>query len=131
MSNKKAFNELTKSGQASRLKKYEKERAERGTTQVLGRLVRPLAPSIKPVKDGAKSAFMRLAVYNTETSKTDFMTVSAYIAADKVGGQLEDFYKSLNKGDLVSVEYKETNGFNNAYSVILRKPAKVKEEPKA
>lgn len=124
MSTKKSFNELTKSGQAARLKKYEKERAERGTTQVLGRLVKDLAPSIKPVKDGAKSAFMRLAVYDVEAKTTSFMNVSAYIAADKVGGKLEEFYSSLNKGDLVSVEYKENNGFNNAYSIILRKKAK-------
>lgn len=121
---KKAFNELTPQGQKARLTKYAKEREERGTTQVLGRAVRDVAPSIKEVKDGAKCAYIRLAIYNKDTKETDFKTVSAYIAPDKVGGALEDYYASIQKGDLLSVEFKESNGYNNAYSVITRKKAK-------
>lgn len=117
---KKEFNQLTDQGQKARLNKYEEERAERGTEQVLGRLVRDLAPSIKEIEGGAKSAYMRLAVWNAETEKTDFMTISAYIAKDKVGGELEAFYASLKKGDLLSVEFKENGDFKNAYGVFLR-----------
>lgn len=117
---KKEFNQLTDQGQKARLNKYEEERAERGTVQVLGRLVRDLAPAIKDIDGGAKSAYMRLAVWNAETETTDFMTISAYIAADKVGGELEAFYANLKKGDLLSVEYKENGEFKNAYGVFLR-----------
>lgn len=117
---KKDFAELTDQGQNARLKKYEEERAERGTVQVLGRLVRDLEPSIKDVADGAKAAYLRLAVWNADTQETDFMTISAYIAEDKVGGPLEDFYASLEKGQLLSVEYKENGEFKNAYNVFKR-----------
>lgn len=117
---KKEFNQLTEAGQKARLNKYEEERAERGTTQALGRLVRDLAPSIKEIEGGAKAAYMRLAVWNPETEKTDFMTISAYIAPDKVGSELETFYSDLKKGDLLSVEYKENGEFKNAYGVFKR-----------
>lgn len=120
MSNKKAFKELGKSGQASRLKKYEKQREERGTKQVLARLVRDVAPGIKEIANNAKAAYLRLAVYNQEAKETKFITVSAYIGADKVGTDLEAFYAGLKKGNLVSVEYKETEGYNNAYGVFKR-----------
>lgn len=123
---KKDFNDLTDSGKKARLRKYEEERAERGTQQDLARLVRDVAPSIKEIKDGAKSAYLRLAVWNAETQETDFFTVSAYIAPDKVGTAYEDFYAGLQKGDLVSVEYKKNGEFNNAYSVFLRQKAKKK-----
>lgn len=118
---KKEFNQLTDSGQKARLDKYEQEREERGTTQVLGRLVRDLAPSIKEIDGGAKAAYMRLAVYNTETEKTEFMTISAYIAPEKVGGDLEKYYASLKKGTLLSVEFKQNGEFKNAYGVFVRK----------
>lgn len=118
---KKDFNELTDQGQKARLQKYEDERAERGTVQVLGRLVSDLEPNIKEISDGAKSAYLRLAVWNKDTEETEFMTISAYIAPDKVGGELEQFYAGLNKGDLLSVEYKENKGYKNAYGIFLRK----------
>lgn len=117
---KKEFNQLSEAGQKARLNKYEEERSERGTTQALGRLVRDLAPSIKEIEGGAKAAYMRLAVWNAETEKTEFMTISAYIAPDKVGGELEAFYSDLKKGDLLSVEYKENGEFKNAYGVFKR-----------
>lgn len=123
---KKEFTELTAGGQKARLRTYEKERAERGTEQVLGRLVRDLAPSIKEIKDGAKSAYMRVAVWNAETKETDFMVISAYIAPDKVGTDYEAFYASLEKGDLVSIEFKQNGEYKNAYSVFLREKAKTK-----
>lgn len=117
---KKDFSELTEQGQKARLAKYEDERAKRGTEQVLGRLVRDLAPSIKEIAGDAKAAYIRLAVWDAEKQTTEFMTISAYIAPDKVGSDLENFYAGLKKGDLVSIEYKQSGEFKNAYNVFLR-----------
>ncbi len=115
---RKEFNELTDSGKAARLRKYEEERAERGTVRVLGRLVSK--PSVKEISGGAMNAYLVLAVYDKETEETDFITVSAYIAKDKVGTDLEAYYQNLEKGQLLSVEYKQNGDYKNAYGVFTR-----------
>lgn len=113
---KKKFSELTERGQKQRLAKYDKEREARGTTEVLARLVRPA--SIKDIADDAKLAVVRLAVYEKETNATKFFTASAYIAKGKEA--LQNFYASLEKGQLVSVEYKENKGYLNIYNMMDR-----------
>ena len=113
---KKPFNELTDAGKTRRLNIYEKERQERGTVQTLVRLVRK--PSFKDIKDDAKLAVLRVAEYNKEKDTTDFYTVTAYIAKDK--DKLLSFYQSLDKGQLVSIEYKESNGYKNVWNIFDR-----------
>lgn len=112
----KKFNELTKRGQQQRLAKYEKERKARGTTEVLARLVRPAI--IKDIKGGNKLAVFRFASYDKDSKETKFFTASAFIAKGK--NALESFYASLVKGQLVSVEYKENNGYTNIYNLMDR-----------
>lgn len=46
--------------------------------------------------------------------------MSAYIKPESVGGNLEQFYESLEKGQMLSVEYKKNNGFLNINRVFLR-----------
>lgn len=76
---------------------YEAQREARGTKQNLARLVKPA--HIVDLANGDKSARFRLAINN------EFYTASAYIKAGK--DALEQFYAGLEKGQLVSVEYKE------------------------
>lgn len=113
---KKSFNELTEKGQKQRLAKYQKEREARGTTEVLARLVKPA--SIKDIKGDNKLATFRLAVYDKESQKTNFFTASAFIEKGKE--KLEQFYAGLTKGQLVAVEYKANNGYNNIYNMMDR-----------
>lgn len=111
------FNELkTETGKQKRLDRYAKEREERGTVECLARLVRPA--KIKEIKDGNRQASVRLAIYNKEKKDSDFITASKFIEKGK--DALEEFYASLTKGQLVSVEYKQTNGYNNIYSMMDR-----------
>ncbi len=104
------------------IKDYEAERAARGTTEILGRLTRPV--KFVDAKNGAKMAYVNIAHNNSETKKTDFLLMSLFISAEKVGGSLEGFYAGLKKGQLVSIEYKanEKNGvtYNNIYSLFPR-----------
>lgn len=113
---KKQFNELTPKGQKARLTKYANERAARGTEEVLARLVKPA--TIKTIKDDNQLAVFRLAVYNKESQKTEFFTASAFIEKGK--DALRNFYASLAKGQLVSVEYKQSNGYTNIYNMMKR-----------
>lgn len=127
---KKAFSELSDAGKKRRLAKYEAERAERGTDQLLGRLVRPVSLRATSKGDGSQSAYFTVAVWNANENKTDFVNMSGYVkpGSDK----LEAFYKGLTKGQLLSVEYKvvesdkidkmtgEPKTFINAYSVMKR-----------
>ena len=121
---KKKFNELTEKGQQQRLAKYEKEREARGTTESLARLVKPA--TIKPVKGDNKIAVFRFAAYDKATDDTKFFTASAFIKKGK--DQLEAFYANLNKGQLVAVEYKENNGYNNIYNLMDRSYADSKKK---
>lgn len=121
---KKQFNELTERGQKQRLAKYEKERAERGTNETLARLVRPA--NIKEIKNGNKLAVFRFASYNKDTEETKYFTASAFIAKGK--DALENFYNSLAKGQLVSVEYKENNGYTNIYNLMDRSYADTRKK---
>lgn len=113
---KKNFSELTPKGQKARLNKYAKEREARGTEEVLARLVKPA--TIKTIKDDNKLAVFRLAVYNKIEKKSEFFTASAFIEKGKES--LEKFYASLDKGQLVSVEYKKSNGYTNIYNMMTR-----------
>jgi len=113
---KKAFSELTEQGKKRRLNQYAKERAERGTTQVLARLVKPA--TIKTIAGDNKLAVFRFASYDKEAEKTNFFTASAFIKKGK--DALENFYASLQKGQLVSVEYKVNNGYTNIYNLMDR-----------
>lgn len=117
---KKAFNELTPQGQKKRLAKYAEERKARGTVDMLARLVKPA--KIKEIADGNEMAIFRLAVYNKEKGKTDFITASAFIAKDKTA--LKNYYTSLKKGQLVSVEIKEKDGYKNIYTMMTREAKK-------
>ena len=118
MSNKKPFSELTKQGQTRRLNEYAKEREARGTVETLARLVKPA--TFKEIKDGAQLAIFRLAI-NKKEAKTEFMTATAYVAKGK--DAYMSFLESLEKGQLVSVEYKSVNGYNNIYNIIDRSSA--------
>lgn len=115
---KKQFKELTAQGQKARLTKYAKQREELGTSNTLANLVRK--PTIKSLDNGANRVSFRLAIYNAETEKTDFVNASAYINPEKVGGELESFYASLDKGQLVSVDYKMNGDFMNVWSMFPR-----------
>lgn len=112
----KPFDQLTENEKQERLALYEKERQERGTVQALVRLVRK--PSFKSIKGDATLAVMRVAEYNKEKDNTEFYTVTAYIAPKK--DKLLNFYQSLNKGQLVSIEYKESNGYKNVWNIFDR-----------
>ena len=112
----KPFNQLSEKEQQERLNKYEAERAKRGTVQALVRLVRK--PSFKDIKNDATLAVLRVAEYNKEKNNTEFYTVTAYIGKGK--DKLLNFYKSLNKGQLVSIEYKESNGYKNVWDIFDR-----------
>jgi hypothetical protein len=112
----KKFSELTEKGQKQRLAKYQKEREARGTQATLARLVRPA--NIKTIKGDNKLAVFRFAAYDKDTEETRFFTASAFIKKGK--DKLEEFYASLQKGQLVSVEYKENNGYTNIFTLMDR-----------
>ena len=116
MSKLKPFKELTPQGQTRRLNKYRKEYEERGTTQTLARIAVPVR--IKEIKDDNKLAVIRVAIYDKETKETAFKTMTAFIKKGK--DALENFYASLQVGQLVSVEYKTSNGYNNIYNLMDR-----------
>lgn len=113
---KKQFNELTDAGKKARLAKYEKEREARGTKQTLARIV--ATPKIKDIANGNKQAVIRLAVNKAGSKEAEFPVVTAFIKKGKDG--LENYYANLQKGQLVSVEYKEANGYKNVYNMINR-----------
>lgn len=124
---KKPFNELTKAGQTRRLNKYEAERKARGTEEVLARMVWD-APRIKEISGGNKLAILRLAIYDKESGETAFKNFNAFIAKDKTieakgDKSLEAFYASIEKGELLSVEYKVNGNFNNVWNIMSRKEA--------
>lgn len=130
MAKKKAFNELTEQGKKQRLAKYAKERAERGTTDHLVRLVRD--PKIKVLDNGAKQASFRFVEYNKETKEKEYFNATAYIAEGK--DALLAYYESTGKGDLVSLEIKEVeapdgNTYKNIYNMLTREKAKANLAP--
>lgn len=112
----KKFNELTETGKKQRLAKYEKEREARGTTEVLARLVRPA--KIKEISGDNKLAIFRFATYDKDAKETKFFNATAFIKKGK--DALENFYASLEKGQLVSVEYKANGDYNNIYNLMDR-----------
>ena len=110
------FSELTEVEQQARLAEYAQKDAELGTQTVLARIVKP--SKINDLKNGAKQAIVRVAIYDKETKETSFKNMFQYIAEGK--DALEAFYAGLKKGQLVSVQYKENNGFNNIYTLMDR-----------
>lgn len=121
---KKSFKDLTPQGQKKRLDKYEQERQARGTTEALVRLVKPAV--IKTIKDDNKMAIFRFAAYDKEAQETKFFTASAFIEKGKTA--LESFYAGLSKGQLVAVEYKESNGYKNIYNLMDRSYADTRKQ---
>jgi hypothetical protein len=122
---KKAYAELTESGKAKRLATYQKQREELSekygveVNDCLANLVRPA--NIKENSNGSKTAVMRLAIYNAEEKKTDFVTGTMYIAPEKVGTKFESFIAGLAKGDLLSIRYvTNDHGNMNIWSCFKR-----------
>ena len=115
----KSFNTLTETEKAERLAAYAAQDAALGTVTKLARLVKPA--KINTLTNGAKQAIVRLAIYDNETKETTYDNFFAYIAEGKES--LEQFYAGLNKGQLVSCQYKENNGFKNIYTLMIRNVA--------
>ena len=121
MSKSKPFAELkTEKARQNRLAKYAQQDAELGTVTKLARLVKPA--KINTLTNGAKQAIVRLAIYDNETKTTEYDNFFAYIAEGKES--LEQFYAGLNKGQLVSCQYKVNNGFKNIYTLMIRNTVK-------
>lgn len=109
----KAFNELTERGQKARLTKYDKERQAQSEKygvkieNALFRIVRPAKitnlHASEKVSDGAMLASIRVVTNDPETKKPVFSTATAYIQKNQTG--LLDYYKSLAKGQLVSMDF--------------------------
>lgn len=121
----KKFAELkTEKAKENRLEKYSKERESRGTEEKLCRLV--AKPIVKDTTDGQKSVALRLWVgYNKETKKDEYRWANAYIRNDQP--KLLEFYSTLQKGQLLSVEYFMKDNFMNIYSAFKRTPRKKAE----
>lgn len=94
--------EMTKE---ERIAFYEKRRQENGFKNDLFTLVKPAI--IKDAKDNAKVAIFRLAQYHKDTKQTEYVTGTAYIKPEKVGGALEQYLANLPKGEAVSIDYSE------------------------
>lgn len=94
---------------------YAAQRAARGTEEFLARLVKPCA--FKTTKDGAEIAIFRLARWDKEKQDTEFLTATAYIKSGK--DSLKNWYASLGKGQLVSVEMKRGQ-YNNIFNMFDR-----------
>lgn len=121
MSNK-PFNQLTEEQKAERLAQYEAERKERGTRQELGRLA--TKPTFKENNDGGLTAVFRFAI-NKVNEDTEFLTMTQYVAKDKVESEFHNFLKGLEKGQLVSVEWKpntftDKDGNQREYNNVWR-----------
>ena len=114
-----SFNTLTEVEKAEWLAAYAAEDAKLGTKTELARVVK--APKINELKNGAKQAIVRLAIYDKETKSTKYDNFFGYIAEGK--DALEQFYAGLPKGQLVSCQYKVNNGFNNIYTLMIRNAA--------
>lgn len=114
-------------------KDFAAERAANGTVQDLFRVVRPATIKNQEDADGnvtGKMVYLQVAHYDKETGKTTFPLMSAFIKPEKIGGGLEQFYASLEKGQLVSIEYKVSGKYNNIWNIFKRE-AKKAEAPAA
>lgn len=119
MAKAKKFKDLTPAGQKKRLAKYEKQHQENGTKETTARLVREAV--IKDIKDGNKQAIFRFALHEKGAEQPRFETMSAFIAKGK--DSLEEFYRSLTPKHLLSVTYKESNGYINVWNLMDRTEA--------
>lgn len=116
MAKKKAFKDLTPQGQKKRLEKYAAEREARGTTDHFCRIVQPA--KIETRENGDHRVIFRFAEYDKVAKENVFYNASAYVKKGK--DQLLDYYKSLDKGDTVSVEIKVNKGWKNIYNMMSR-----------
>lgn len=122
MAKAKAFAELTEKGKKQRLAKYEKERAERGTSEALVRLV--LDPRIEDTKDKSNKdriVFFRFMEFDKATNQKKWYNASQYVREGK--DALADYLLSLKKGDLVAIEFKmsEDGKYRNLWNVMDRR----------
>lgn len=118
----KPFNQLTEEQKAERLAQYEAQRKERGTKQELGRLA--TAPTFKTNNNGSLTATFRFAI-NKVDEDTEFLTMTQYIAKDKIGQKFHQFLESLTVGQLVSIEWKPNvleneDGTQRVYNNVYR-----------
>ncbi|MBD7970298.1 hypothetical protein [Paenibacillus gallinarum] len=119
MAKAKKYQDLTPAGQKKRLAKYEKEHEANGTKETTARLVQQAV--IKEIKDGNKQAIFRFALHEKGAEKPRFETMKAFIAKGK--DSLEEFYRSLTPQHLLSVTYKESNGYKNVWNLMDRTEA--------
>lgn len=119
MAKPKKYQDLTPAGQKKRLAKYEKEREANGTKETTARLVREAV--IKDIKDGNKQAIFDLALHEKGAEQPRFVTMRAFIAKGK--DTLEEFYRNLTPKHLLSVTYREINGYNNVWNMMDRTEA--------
>lgn len=74
-------------------------------------------PRIKDTKTGDKIALIPLVRYNPQSKKSEFTLGSAFIAKGKQSR--EDFYKSLEKGNLVKIDFKMNGQYMNIWKLFL------------
>lgn len=125
---KKAFNELTKGGKTRRINAHEKDLAEKGWKEGIGRLVNE--PKWLQYENGDYGFVARYHLYNKHEKKSFFATGSRYVkhTAEKNG----NFLKTLHKGDLVNVEYAENGQFLKIMNIFDRRDSdKARQKAKA
>lgn len=110
---KTPFRELTKEQQDARLAEYAAEQKARGTERMLFNVV--AEPKIVKLKDDAMQVRLRLA-HNPKEGDTVFMNMTKYIKPGQ--DKLMEFFRSLQKGQLLDVEYKKATIGNKTYNNI-------------
>lgn len=74
-------------------------------------------PSIKLTKTGDKIAMIPLVRYNPKTKKSEFTLGNAFIPKDNHAR--EEFYLSLDKRDLVKIDFTVKDQFTNIRKLFL------------
>lgn len=101
---------------------YAAELAKYGREERLARVVSPA--TFKEITEGknkgSKMIYLNLAFYDTKTKKTEFHLASYFLRADKVGTPLEAYYAGLEKGQLLSVQYKMNGKYMNIFQTFPR-----------
>lgn len=107
---------------------YAAELAKYGREERLARVVRPA--TFKEINEGenkgSKMIYLNLAFYDTKTKKTEFHLASYFLRADKVGTPLEAYYAGLEKGQLLSVQFKINGKYMNIFQTFPRTAKKGK-----
>lgn len=106
---------------------FKEEAQLRGNDLVFGSLVHKI--KFKPTKDNKNEiAYITVAIINESKVKesqvfTKFISLSK--DAKKSNQQsMHKFLSDLNPGQLLSIEYSESNGFKNIYTIFPRKSKK-------